>query len=100
MFLSRLNPVSVFHSITGRLLGVFSKLFLSRLNPVSVFHTLNVQITPEDVRILVSIPPKSGLSFSHKIAAQRTHLTFQFLSRLNPVSVFHEYMELCDRLLA
>ena len=63
LFLSRLNPVSVFHRLqTGIGLTRWSVLFLSRLNPVSVFHP-----TPYRGRNpgkSVSIPPKSGLSFS------------------------------------
>ena len=39
------------------------KTFLSRLNPVSVFHLKNQEPTMPPIE-LVSIPPKSGLSFS------------------------------------
>ena len=44
---------------------------------------------------VVSIPPKSGLSFSLSDGKARRCLTeFLFLSRLNPVSVFHEFRNL------
>ncbi len=64
MFLSRLNPVSVFHGLQEPVSPTALMVFLSRLNPVSVFHFLKERkkIMPKRV----SIPPKSGLSFSRR----------------------------------
>ena len=39
LFLSRLNPVSVFHGFPESCTDDVNDLFLSRLNPVSVFHS-------------------------------------------------------------
>ena len=64
-------------------------MFLSRLNPVSVFH--NNKNNNKNKNIVVSIPPKSGLSFSRYWVTGDGYYTviLMFLSRLNPVSVFH-----------
>ena len=72
MFLSRLNPVSVFHIIYPQRMVDSNGVFLSRLNPVSVFHC-------------------------NRFWTGSTWICGLFLSRLNPVSVFHvnfaqEYM--------
>ena len=113
LFLSRLNPVSVFHfEMEIKLLKVRSS-FLSRLNPVSVFHrfmswqtgkkAIIVSIPPKSGlsfsqvnwgknpvdQLIVSIPPKSGLSFSLTWVVTYYAKDKLFLSRLNPVSVFH-----------
>ena len=115
MFLSRLNPVSVFHkcgikykNLELRFVSIppksglsFSQtsevqtftginLFLSRLNPVSVFHSESNTVIVIFQTVIVSIPPKSGLSFSQcGIRFKKLELRL-FLSRLNPVSVFHD----------
>ena len=55
-------------------------VFLSRLNPVSVFHDLRgCDFSGANLKN-VSIPPKSGLSFSHP-------LLFFFLCRRCRVSI-------------
>ena len=62
-------------------------MFLSRLNPVSVFHFCCLAFSPAFSG--VSIPPKSGLSFSLPGESIKRLAICVFLSRLNPVSVFH-----------
>ena len=88
VFLSRLNPVSVFHDLRG---CDFSG---ANLKNVSIPPKSGLSFSHESEWIecpipVVSIPPKSGLSFSRIKRLNYVLKDKMFLSRLNPVSVFH-----------